>query len=504
MIEPGALLDGRYRLEERIGAGGAGEVWRARHVTLNSIVAIKVLHVGASHKELAKKRFLQEARVTAQLRIRQAVQVHDFGFAGERPYLVMELLDGETLKARLAKKGRLSVRETTVILRQAARALERAHALGIIHRDFKPDNVFVLQDEDGDEDVRVVDFGIAKLVGGFDEVEEEPHNDLEAASDRNVLLNFTRTGGVLGTPYYMAPEQVQSNPRLGPEVDLWAFGVVAYECLTGRRPFDGESAGLLFKAILEADHIAADRICPDLPSSFATWFRTACAPDPEKRFSDARTAVATLEEALGVLPIVGPSWLEATDPSIALRDVRRPSSSDDDTVRVSISTSLSGTAAAVHKHRTSRRRAVVALGAVLVSAAVGVGILAGYQGPEDIAGGSATASEAVRPADVASATTGVASASTDIAEPAVEPAVSASAGVPETVDTSTKEPPPVEPPATVRREPSGPRPKSPPAKSTTAVEPKVADPPPVAPPVTAPTATKTKPPSPLDLPPLGL
>jgi eukaryotic-like serine/threonine-protein kinase len=282
MIKPGALLDGRYRLEERIGAGGAGEVWRARHVTLNSIVAIKVLHVGASHKELAKKRFLQEARVTAQLRIRQAVQVHDFGFAGERPYLVMELLDGETLKARLAKKGRLSVRETTIILRQAARALERAHALGIIHRDFKPDNVFVLQDEDGDEDVRVVDFGIAKLVGGFDEVEEEPHSDIEAVSDRNVLMNFTRTGGVLGTPYYMAPEQVQSNPRLGPEVDLWAFGVVAYECLTGRRPFDGESAGLLFKAILEADHIPVKRLCPDLPSSFATWFRTACHPDPEK------------------------------------------------------------------------------------------------------------------------------------------------------------------------------------------------------------------------------
>lgn len=504
MIEPGALLDGRYRLEERIGAGGAGEVWRARHVTLNSIVAIKVLHVGASHRELAKKRFLQEARVTAQLRIRQAVQVHDFGFAGERPYLVMELLDGETLKARLAKKGRLSVRETTIILRQAARALERAHALGIIHRDFKPDNVFVLQDEDGEEDVRVVDFGIAKLVGGFDEVEEEPHGDIEAANDKNTLLNFTRTGGVLGTPYYMAPEQVQSNPRLGPEVDLWAFGVVAYECLTGRRPFDGESAGLLFQAILEAEHVPVDQICPDLPSSFATWFRTACNPDPEKRFSDARTAVATLEEALGVLPIVGPSWLEATDPSIALQAVRRPGSSDDDTVRITISTSLSGTAAAVHRHRSSRRRAVVALGAVLVSAAVGVGVLLGYQGPaEESSAGSATASQA-DPTDVASATTGVASATTDVAEPVVEPAVSASAGVPEAMNTATSQRPPVKPPATIRREPSGPRPKPPPARSVKTEEPKVAAPPPVAPPDTTPAATKTKPPSPLDLPPLGL
>ncbi|PKN48712.1 MAG: hypothetical protein CVU63_04235, partial [Deltaproteobacteria bacterium HGW-Deltaproteobacteria-20] len=165
MIEPGALLDSRYELEKRIGVGGAGEVWRARHTTLNSIVAVKILHVPASRREVAKKRFLQEARVTAQLRIRQAVQVHDFGFVGERPYLVMELLEGGTLKALLASKGSLPVRETTVILRQAARALERAHAMSIIHRDFKPDNVFVLQDEEGEPDVRVVDFGIAKLIG---------------------------------------------------------------------------------------------------------------------------------------------------------------------------------------------------------------------------------------------------------------------------------------------------------------------------------------------------
>jgi serine/threonine-protein kinase len=491
MLEAGKLLDGRYRLEQRIGAGGAGEVWRARHVTLDSIVAVKVLHVLSSHKEVARKRFLQEARLTAQLRIRQAVQVHDFGFVEERPFLVMELLEGETLKAMLAKKGRLPIRDTTIILRQAARALERAHALGIVHRDFKPDNVFVLLDEDGEPDVRVVDFGIAKLIGGFDEDQEESEGEVPS-SDRDQLLHFTRTGGVLGTPYYMAPEQVQSNPNLGLEVDLWAFGVVAYECLTGHRPFGGDNAGLLFKAILESDHLPAHERVPDLPQGFAKWFRTACAPDPKRRFPDIRTAVGTLEDALGVLPVLGPSWLEATDPSISLRTLRNS------LVKVTpdTTTSLSGTATAVKKPNRSRRRVLVAfLGALLLGASVVVGILVGKPDASSTRANPGVAADSEHGARPGKASDPLASA-----KEAEEAGATPHAGA-----TTSAEPVPTEaaPPKRVSTPAQPTRHASPQKTAKPDVESKP-DPPPAHPPDPPPTATKSQPPSPLSLPPLGL
>lgn len=484
MLEAGKLLDGRYRLEQRIGAGGAGEVWRARHVTLDSIVAVKVLHVLSSHKEVARKRFLQEARLTAQLRIRQAVQVHDFGFVEERPFLVMELLEGETLKAMLAKKGRLPIRDTTIILRQAARALERAHALGIVHRDFKPDNVFVLLDEDGEPDVRVVDFGIAKLIGGFDEDPEESEGEVPS-SDRDQLLHFTRTGGVLGTPYYMAPEQVQSNPDLGLEVDVWAFGVVAYECLTGHRPFDGSNAGLLFKAILESDHVPAHKRVPDIPRGFTEWFHTACAPDPKRRFPDVRTAVGALEDALGVLPVLGPSWLEATDPSISLRTARHSLVK----VTTDTTTSLSGTATAVGKPKPSRQRVVLALlGAVILGAAVVVGILVGKSDAASSAANSVTTPAATE-------------ASPPLAPPP-EPDEAAEAGTASAiVATASAEPMRAEPEPIVKRVPI--RQPAPPKTSSIESETK-SDPPSDQLPAPPPAATKPKPPSPLSLPPLGL
>ena len=485
MIEPGALLDSRYELEKRIGVGGAGEVWRARHTTLNSIVAVKILHVPASRREVAKKRFLQEARVTAQLRIRQAVQVHDFGFVGERPYLVMELLEGGTLKALLASKGSLPVRETTVILRQAARALERAHALSIIHRDFKPDNVFVLQDEEGEPDVRVVDFGIAKLIGGFDEPDDEADSE-PGQAERDPLLHFTRTGGMLGTPYYMAPEQVQSAAALGVEVDIWSFGVVAYECLTGKRPFGGENAAQLFQSILEATHAPARTCVPSLPKDFDAWFDKACAPNPKDRFPDIRTAVATLEEALGVLPILGPTWMEATDASISFH--RRQLV--DRSTQSNASNSLSGTATVARKDR-SRRLIGIALGGVLLGTAVFVGVLAGRQNARDAAPGETVGSGPVP----------------TVSESLVAPPPPVSPPVPASSEVAKTEPPPAASaaPSTTRassRAPSG-------KPGQRAADRAAKDPEPVAAPEkppepVAPENTKPKPPSPLNLPPLGI
>ncbi|MGH7295484.1 MAG: serine/threonine-protein kinase, partial [Polyangiaceae bacterium] len=164
------LVGGRYELEALIGKGGVGEVWRARHVALNSRVAIKFLQPASAQKESAKRRFTTEAQVTAQLKTPSAVQVFDFGVTDDgQPYLVMELLEGETLGLRLQRLKRLGVVETARILAQAARALQRAHQLGIVHRDFKPDNIVIYTDDEGREQVKVLDFGVAKLVGALED-----------------------------------------------------------------------------------------------------------------------------------------------------------------------------------------------------------------------------------------------------------------------------------------------------------------------------------------------
>jgi eukaryotic-like serine/threonine-protein kinase len=306
------LVGGRYHLEALVGKGGMGEVWRARHTALQTQVAVKFLHAGSAASERAQRRFLTEAQVTANLRTRHAVQVFDFGVTGDgRPYLVMELLEGETLDRRIAREGRLPVVATAAILEQAARALDRAHTLGIVHRDFKPENVMLVADEEaGGELVKVVDFGIAKLVGDLDDTLKGALGAL-AMAGRPVTMGGPRapqtpqgpeareiTSVGVGTPYYMAPEQAQDSAQVGPAADIWAFGVVAYECLTGRRPFDGDSIGELLLRVLAAEPPPPASTYAPVPGAFDAWFRVACARDPAARFPDLRAASAALERAL--------------------------------------------------------------------------------------------------------------------------------------------------------------------------------------------------------------
>jgi serine/threonine protein kinase len=290
------LIAGRYELDALIGKGGIAEVWRARHVALNSFVAIKFLQGGASaQNEAALRRFTTEAQVTAQLKSQHAVQVFDFGVADDgRPYLVMELLEGETLGRRLEREGRLGVLAAARILGQSARALHRAHLIGIVHRDFKPDNIVVGADDEGRDYVKVVDFGIAKLVGDLDPP-TEPGPDLASTAPPTT---FTKTGAMLGTPYYMAPEQIRSAADVDLRADVWAFGVVAFECLTGCTPFNGETLLELFEKIESGEHPAADKLEPSVPVGFQAWFDTACAPDPARRFHDVNTAWKKLLVAL--------------------------------------------------------------------------------------------------------------------------------------------------------------------------------------------------------------
>ncbi len=292
----GTVVGGRYELERLIGKGGIGEVWCARHTALNSRVAIKFLQLASAQKESAKRRFTTEAQVTAQLKTPNAVQVFDFGVTDVgQPYLVMELLEGETLGRRLERLKQLSPVDTALILGQAARALTRAHQLGIVHRDFKPDNIVICPDDEGRDQVKVLDFGVAKIVGVLD-AEAEDRAEAAQASP----ASFTRTGAVLGTPLYMAPEQALDAANVDLRADIWAFGVVAFECLTGRPPFMAETIEQLFQRILNGTHPSARLLRESVPEGFDSWFDLACAPDPDKRFSNAGVAWKQLAVALDI------------------------------------------------------------------------------------------------------------------------------------------------------------------------------------------------------------
>lgn len=288
-------IAGRYELDVLIGKGGIAEVWRARHLALNSYVAIKFLQGASAQNEATRRRFTTEAQVTAQLKSQHAVQVFDFGVTEEgQPYLVMELLEGETLGRRLERQGRLGVVETARLLGQSARALHRAHQIGIVHRDFKPENVVICADDEGRDYVKVVDFGIAKLVGDLDPVSADWARDLAAAPPST----FTKTGALLGTPSYMAPEQVRNATDVDLRADVWAFAVVAFECLTGFAPFIGETLRDLFRQIESGRHPDPRSFEPTVPPGFKAWFETACAPEPAKRFPDVQAAWKALVVSL--------------------------------------------------------------------------------------------------------------------------------------------------------------------------------------------------------------
>jgi serine/threonine protein kinase len=320
------LVGGRYELEALLGKGGMGEVWRARHVTLDSHVAIKFLHGASAHRESTRKRFLTEARVAAQLKTRYAVDVFDFGITDDgQPYLVMELLEGETLGHRIHRQTCLPVSITSRFLSQAARALDRAHALGIVHRDFKPENIIIVRDEGTQESIKVLDFGVAKLIRALtsdvpaDEVEVDAEPMLGAA-----LTSFTRTAGPLGTPGYMAPEQILNAPDLDLRADIWALGVVAFECLTGELPFVGSNLVELLTHIQCGIHVNARSLHPELPARFEEWFEIASATEPALRFSSATIAVAELASALGESSGRTPSVGPAMDPVMERQGDARP------------------------------------------------------------------------------------------------------------------------------------------------------------------------------------
>lgn len=230
------VIAGRYRLEERLGYGGMGSVWRATHLVTGKSVALKLLREGADAVQRA--RFLLEARAVCKIAHPHVVAIHDvLDVDGRAPAIVMDLLDGESLRQRLDREERLPEAEVIRIATDILGALVTVHERGVVHRDLKPENVFLALRHaaaDSAYDVKLLDFGIAKVT---------------AFTAEDADTGLTRTEVMVGTPQYMAPEQVYGEKDLDGRSDLWALGILMYECLRGTRPTDGANLGQVFKTI---------------------------------------------------------------------------------------------------------------------------------------------------------------------------------------------------------------------------------------------------------------
>jgi serine/threonine protein kinase len=279
MVSAGECIAGRYRLECPLGEGGMGSVWRARHLELDTPVAIKFQHAHRTHSKGAAARFRREARAAARLRSPHVVRVVDFGFDSGVPYLAMELLEGESLKARLERKLSPTIEEALEFTRQVASALDAAHGAGIVHRDLKPSNLFVV--EDGQREViKLLDFGIAKWF-------EAEHATEITATEENL---------VLGSAAYMSPEQARGE-SVDRRSDVWSLGVVAYEMLVGITPFSGANIPDTLRKICSGSFAFPSRALGATFAAFDPVFAIAFELDTELRFASAGALSEALSDA---------------------------------------------------------------------------------------------------------------------------------------------------------------------------------------------------------------
>jgi eukaryotic-like serine/threonine-protein kinase len=274
----------RVTLVRRLDRGGMGDVWVARHDTLGVDVAVKFIRCATKE---AMRRFAREAQLAAKLTCPHAVRIFDHGLTGDgSPFIVMELLKGESLADRIERDGPLGAEDVCVLVTQLAAAIDEAHQLDVVHRDIKPSNLFLTEvdaREGAGPFVRLLDFGLARLVS--------------ERSDTTV----TASGVVPGTARYQAPEQLIDGHEATPRTDLWSLGVVAYEALTGRAPFDGPTPASIAQAMRAP--LALDAI----PRQLHRWFRRALALAPEDRFQSAPEMALALTETAVPAPRRG--WL---------------------------------------------------------------------------------------------------------------------------------------------------------------------------------------------------
>ncbi len=279
MLEQGQIIDDKYRIVGLIGVGGMGAVYEGENERIQRRVAIKVLHADTALNSQAVERFEREAQAAGRIGSDHILEVIDLGkLPNGDHYMVMEFLDGETLGARIKRLGGLSPQQTVPIIRQSLLGLRAAHAAGIVHRDLKPENIFVCKEKAGQHDfVKIIDFGVSKF------------------SRLGTDMSMTRTGAVMGTPYYMSPEQARGSRDLDQRSDLYSMGVILYESVAGHVPFDAETFNeLLFKIVL-SEPPPLRQVKPDVDPAFESITLKAMARDAAHRFQTADDFVAALD-----------------------------------------------------------------------------------------------------------------------------------------------------------------------------------------------------------------
>jgi tRNA A-37 threonylcarbamoyl transferase component Bud32 len=397
VLAEGLEVAGRYRLERRLGKGGMGEVWRATQLLTKKSVALKFLADDKRDDPDVRRRFLREARAASAVSHPNVVQIHDVLELAEHggvPVIVMEHLRGEPLEARMAR-GPMDVGELSAVLLRVVSAVGTAHAAGVVHRDLKPDNIFLAETPEGVE-VKVLDFGIAKLT-----------TQEGSAAETGGL---THTGTMLGTPYYMSPEQAFGEKKIDHRADVWSLGIILYRGLTGVLPTQADNLGQILKIIMTNAIRPVRELRPDVPDDLADLVGRMLEPSLAGRLSSLHEARVVLERHAGV---VADGFGEPAPPSVT--------------------TAGSGQAMAASagaKLGPPRSSLLVALGALLALGGLVALVVSFTRRPEaSLAGDASLASAAGAPSQVitSAATTGPpsAAASGDVA-PAVASASASS------------------------------------------------------------------------------
>jgi serine/threonine-protein kinase len=279
----GMMVTPSVKLVKPLGEGGMGAVWVADHLALRTQVVVKFIASGLKGSKEAHDRFSREAAAASQVKSPHVVQTFDHGITDEgTPYIVMELLEGRDLGEYLDKEPKLPPELVVEIVAQLSRALDRAHERGIVHRDIKPGNIYLCDAGRGGEVfVKLLDFGIAKGV-------ETP-----------LIDSGTKTGSMIGSPFYMSPEQILGSKGVDHRSDLWSVGVVAFEALTGAKPFDAETMGGLAIRIHSEPLPLPSSVNPELPAAVDEWFKRACSRNVDERFDTGKELAEELARALG-------------------------------------------------------------------------------------------------------------------------------------------------------------------------------------------------------------
>jgi serine/threonine-protein kinase len=406
-VAEGEVLAGKYRVERVLGVGGMGIVVAATHLDLDQRVAIKFLLPSAMENEEAVSRFQREARAASRLKSAHVAKVIDVGKLDDgAPYMVMEYLEGLDLGRLVGELKQLTVEDAVWFVVQACEAIAEAHGLGIVHRDIKPQNLFVTKRVDGRPLVKVLDFGISKSL------------------DTGSAMSLTRTTSVMGSPLYMSPEQMRSAKNIDARSDIWALGVILYELLTGRVPFEAEAVPELCLKVVQDPATPPHELRPEIPEELSQVVLKCLEKSPEERFQTVAELVAALEP---FCPESERGAAERISHVLRTAGAAAPTPAADIVGSPKVKTNVTWEGDSQGQEKGARRKRIVfgGIAATAVVAAIVIAVKFAQSGAQATPAASGATATTTAPA----ATTGPAS----VTAPATSPApVSASAPAPAT------------------------------------------------------------------------